>query len=114
MPLAATAPFPAARTSPTPRQPSPHSTAVTHPHTHPHHKILTCRSYTPWGKTGAELLEVARRVEGSRGLSGDLLMRHGDFSQPRPQHFETINQLTMGPDRHHGEPRVAAYVWTPR
>lgn len=56
---------------------------------------------------------VARHDKGaSQGVGADLLLRHGDFLEPRAEYFVTLNQLTMPDDRQLGEPRVATYTWT--
>lgn len=72
------------------------------------------RSYTPHGKTGSELLEAAQRHDQrleTQGLGADMLKRHGRFDHPQQSFYATMNQLTYGEDRQHGEPRVETYIW---
>lgn len=66
------------------------------------------------GKTGAELAFVSQRLDKdhqAKAISGDVLMRHGDFWAPRESYYATLNQLTFPTHRFHGEPRVQTHVW---
>lgn len=67
------------------------------------------------GKTGQELLFASIREDEQlekRGLPGDFLTRHGDFTRPRDAHFATLNQLTFPAPRQIVEPRVETHLWS--
>lgn len=61
------------------------------------------------GKTGAELLQASQRQDkelSSEGQGPDLLTRHGRFDRPQETYYASLNELTYGKDRYHGEPRA--------
>jgi len=71
--------------------------------------------FVPEGVTGEELVIASARkdleVSAENGRSGEIIFKHGKFTEPGVTCYATLNQLALD-EKKLGEPRVHTYLWS--